>query len=82
MTEKNLNSSIQEGVEIDIKYEGYLKRQKNNIDQINRQSCKALPQEINYEKIDTLSFEASPKFFGFILFKFSLASKDNVSIFS
>ena len=27
-------------------------------------------------------FEASPKFFGFILFKFSLASKDNVSIYS
>jgi len=71
LTEKDLASSIQEGVEIDIKYEGYLKRQKNNIEQINRQSCKSLPQEINYEKIDTLSLEArenlnkiKPKNFG------------------
>ena len=71
MTEKNLDSSIHEGVEIDIKYEGYLKRQKNNIEQINRQSCKSLPQEINYKKIDTLSLEArenlnkiKPKNFG------------------
>jgi len=71
LTEKNLDSSIQEGVDIDIKYEGYLKRQKNNIEQINRQSFKSLPQEINYEKIDTLSLEArenlnkiKPKNFG------------------
>ncbi len=71
LTEKNIACSIQEGVEIDIKYEGYLKRQKNNIEQINRQSCKSLPQEINYEKIDTLSLEArenlnkiKPKNFG------------------
>jgi len=27
-------------------------------------------------------FDASQRFFGFILFKYSLASKDNVSIFS
>ena len=47
-----------EGVEIDIKYEGYLKRQKNNIDQINRESLKTLSKEINYEKIETLSLEA------------------------
>ena len=35
LTEKNLDSSIQEGVEIDIKYEGYLKRQKNNIEPVS-----------------------------------------------
>ncbi len=71
LNERNLDSSIQEGVEIDMKYEGYLKRQKNNIEQINRQSCKSLPQEINYEKIETLSLEArenlnkiKPKNFG------------------
>tara|TARA_Y100001970_G_scaffold87584_1_gene110566 strand:- start:3397 stop:5364 length:1968 start_codon:yes stop_codon:yes gene_type:complete len=58
LIEENLPLSIREGVEIDIKYEGYLKRQKNNIDQINRQSLKLLPKEINYEKIGTLSLEA------------------------
>ena len=58
LIDKDLPLTITEGVEIDIKYEGYLKRQKNNIHQINRHSLKALPKEINYEKIDTLSLEA------------------------
>ncbi len=58
LIEENLPVAIIEGIEIDIKYEGYLKRQKNNIDQINRQSLKSLPKEINYENIDTLSLEA------------------------
>ncbi len=58
LVDKTLPISIIEGVEIDIKYEGYLKRQKNNIDQINRQSLKSLSSEINYDQIDTLSLEA------------------------
>ena len=58
LSDKNLPLSVIEGVEIDIKYEGYLKRQKKNIDQINRQSLKSLPKEINYENINTLSLEA------------------------
>ena len=58
LIDKNLPIAVIEGIEIDIKYEGYLKRQKNNIDQINRQSLKVLPKEINYENIDTLSLEA------------------------
>ena len=58
LVDKTLPIAVIEGVEIDIKYEGYLKRQKNNIDQINRQSLKSLPTEINYDQIDTLSLEA------------------------
>ena len=58
LIEKKLPLVIVEGVEIDIKYEGYLKRQKINIEQINRQRLKALSKEINYETIDTLSLEA------------------------
>ena len=58
LIEKKLPLVIIEGVEIDIKYEGYLKRQKINIEQINRQRLKALSKEINYETIDTLSLEA------------------------
>ena len=58
LVDKTLPISVIEGVEIDIKYEGYLKRQKNNIDQINRQSLKSLPKEINYTQIATLSLEA------------------------
>jgi len=61
LIEKDLSPSVREGLEIDIKYEGYLKRQENNIDQIKRQSSKKLPQQINYNKISTLSLEAREK---------------------
>jgi len=61
LIDKSLAREIREGVEIDIKYEGYLKRQKNNIEQINKQTLKSLPKEIDYRKIDTLSLEAREK---------------------
>ena len=57
----DLPIAIRESIEIDIKYEGYLKRQKNNIDQINRQSLKILSKEIDYKEINTLSLEAREK---------------------
>ena len=58
---QTLSREVIEGIEIDIKYEGYLKRQNNNIEQINRQTLKSLPKEIDYRKIDTLSLEAREK---------------------
>tara|TARA_B100000963_G_scaffold37221_1_gene27726 strand:+ start:2884 stop:4851 length:1968 start_codon:yes stop_codon:yes gene_type:complete len=61
LMKENLSLSIREGIEIDIKYEGYLKRQQNNIDQINRQRLKILSKEINYAIIETLSLEAREK---------------------
>ena len=61
LIEKDISLPIREGIEIDIKYEGYLKRQENNIDQIKRQSAKTLPTQINYEEINTLSLEAREK---------------------
>ena len=61
LIESDIPLAIREGIEIDIKYEGYLKRQENNIDQIKRQSAKALPNEIDYAQIKTLSLEAREK---------------------
>ena len=61
LIDKKLSREVIEGVEIDIKYEGYLKRQRNNIDQIKKQTLKSLPKEIDYKKIDTLSLEAREK---------------------
>ena len=57
----NLDQIILQGAEIDIKYEGYLKRQQNNIDQIKKHSLKTLPKEIDYKQINTLSLEAREK---------------------
>ncbi len=58
---EDISSVIREGIEIDIKYQGYLKRQRNNIAQIERQRFKRLSKEINYTKIETLSLEAREK---------------------
>ena len=58
---EDISSVIREGIEIDIKYQGYLKRQRNNIAQIERQRLKRLSKEINYSKIETLSLEAREK---------------------
>lgn len=57
----NLNTSEKEGVEIDIKYSGYIKRQQSQIEQISRQTNRQLPIDIDYMKIETLSMEAREK---------------------
>jgi tRNA uridine 5-carboxymethylaminomethyl modification enzyme len=57
----NLNQAEKEGAEIDIKYAGYLARQQNQIEQIARQANRALPGNLDYAAIDTLSKEAREK---------------------
>lgn len=56
-----LNQAEKEGVEIEIKYSGYIKRQQNQIEQIARHSNKKLDENINYMAIETLSMEAREK---------------------
>ena len=52
---------MRKGVEIDIKYSGYLQRQQQQIDQVKRQSQRKLPESIDYAGIGTLSREAREK---------------------
>ncbi len=58
---KSIPSDVEEGVEIDIKYSGYLERQKAQINQLKQQSKKLLPKNLNYNNIKTLSKEAREK---------------------
>tara|TARA_B100000579_G_scaffold304214_1_gene254049 strand:- start:1758 stop:2432 length:675 start_codon:yes stop_codon:yes gene_type:complete len=58
---KEVPIDVQEGVEIDIKYSGYLERQKAQINQLKQQSKKLLPRDLNYNDIKTLSKEAREK---------------------
>jgi tRNA uridine 5-carboxymethylaminomethyl modification enzyme len=57
----NLNQVEREGVEIDIKYSGYLQRQQNQIDVIVRQAHRQLPSNLDYASIETLSKESREK---------------------
>ena len=61
LTTQNIPLDVQEGVEIDIKYSGYLERQKAQINQLKQQSKKLLPKNLNYNDIQTLSKEAREK---------------------
>ncbi len=61
LADASLPLPVQEGAEIDIKYSGYLKRQKQQIDQVKKQSQRKIPININYSNINTLSQEAREK---------------------
>ena len=61
LTTESIPLDVEEGVEIDIKYSGYLERQKAQINQLKQQSKKLLPRNLNYNNIETLSKEAREK---------------------
>ncbi len=50
-----------EEVEIQIKYEGYIKMQEQQVEKFKKLEEKVLPEDIDYEKIDGISLEARQK---------------------
>ena len=56
-----LAKEVREGVEIDIKYSGYLARQQQQIERVERQEHRPLPNQIDYLSIKTLSKESREK---------------------
>lgn len=57
----NLDPNIFEQVEIEVKYEGYIKRQESQIEQMRRLESKSLPKNTNYNEISGLRLEAQEK---------------------
>lgn len=56
-----MDANIFEQIEIEVKYEGYIKRQLSQIDQMRRLESKKLPTVIDYKEITGLRLEAQEK---------------------
>ncbi len=59
--EHSIDSEIIEQVEIYLKYSGYIEKEKNNADKLNRLENVSIPQTFDYSKVKSLSFEAREK---------------------
>lgn len=53
--------AVFENVEIEMKYEGYIRRQKADIAEMRRLEKKLLPRDMDYEKLEGLRMEAREK---------------------
>ncbi len=59
--ENNIDDEIIEQVEIHLKYSGYIEKEKNNADKLNRLENVKIPAYVDYTKIKSLSTEAVQK---------------------
>ena len=55
------NKYVFEQVEIQIKYEGYIKREFDMVEEISRKENTEIPERLNYENIKSLSSEGKTK---------------------
>ena len=61
---KNVDKLVHEVVEqinINIKYDGYIKRQQKQVEQFKKLETKRIPDDINYDEIKSLRIEAVQK---------------------
>lgn len=61
VTRPNLDANIFEQVEVEIKYEGYIQKQLNQVEQMRKLENKNLPSDFDYTQIKGLRLEAQEK---------------------
>lgn len=61
ITSNNLDYEVLQQTEIQIKYAGYIEKEKNNADKLNRLEGIRIPENFDYRKLKSLSFEACEK---------------------
>ncbi|MFQ6091526.1 MAG: tRNA uridine-5-carboxymethylaminomethyl(34) synthesis enzyme MnmG [bacterium] len=59
--EDNLPDEVRERVEIEVKYEGYIRRQIDQVRRMERMEDRRIPQGLDYSSIQALSSEAREK---------------------
>lgn len=57
----HLDKEIEEQAEIQIKYSGYIEKEKNNADKLNRLEGLLIPHGFDYEQLASMSIEAKQK---------------------
>ena len=61
ISENNLSEEVQDQAEIQIKYSGYIQKEKNNADKLNRLESVKIPKDFDYKKLKSISAEALEK---------------------
>ncbi len=61
VSEKDLDREVMEQAEIQVKYAGYIEKEKNNADKLQRLENIKIPADFDYSKLKSLSFEAREK---------------------
>ncbi|WP_405200142.1 tRNA uridine-5-carboxymethylaminomethyl(34) synthesis enzyme MnmG [Christiangramia sp. LLG6405-1] len=61
IVENDLNNEMIEQTEIQVKYSGYIEKEKNNADKLNRLENVRIPSNFDYSSIKSMSYEAREK---------------------
>ncbi|ARV15746.1 tRNA uridine-5-carboxymethylaminomethyl(34) synthesis enzyme MnmG [Polaribacter sp. SA4-12] len=61
LKENAIDKEMIEQAVIHLKYSGYIEKEKNNADKLNRLENVMIPSKFNYQKVKSLSFEAREK---------------------
>jgi tRNA uridine 5-carboxymethylaminomethyl modification enzyme len=59
--DNDIDNEIIEQTDIHVKYSGYINKEKNNADKLNRLENISIPENFDYQKIKSISFEAREK---------------------
>ena len=61
ISKHQIDHEVIEQVEIHLKYSGYIEKEKNNADKLNRLENVVIPSSFNFQKLQSISFEAREK---------------------
>ena len=59
--ENDLDEDVLEQTEVQVKYAGYIKKEKDNADKLNRLENIKIPKGFNYSNLQSMSYEAREK---------------------